>query len=410
MDAEGTRPQDLRTKNCRRMLHILSEAENQTVNEIVAKMHLSRTAVQNILQKLVEDGMVVEREKRSSTRLGGKRAASYAICPDYRYSVFIYLNSDSVVAELNNFALEQMDYRIADVSRLSYDEMIGRLAESIRGMLEEFDIPLDALYGVAIAVSGMVDEKRGVLLESTGRDTNSPWGGNRNLAEDLGNALGGEPDIYLDNMCNFSGYASYLAVTGGEAESCVYVMAHSYGIGATFVRGGRVRKGVHGLLGELGHLCLDHGSQYLCRCGRRGCFEAMLYPENIQDRTNAAVRRGLAPGLIPDMVSSVDDLLRLADDGNAYALEQVQVIGHYFARLFYNIQLMEDPECIIFHDAFPVRLDALHRVIETACGEEMKHPLKVPVKVLFDTDLFTERVRRGAALCLRNRFLDKRMG
>ena len=68
MDAKGTRPQDLRIKNCRRLLRILSEEDSQTVNEIVAKMRLSRTAVQNILANLTEDGMVIEREKRSSTR------------------------------------------------------------------------------------------------------------------------------------------------------------------------------------------------------------------------------------------------------------------------------------------------------------------------------------------------------
>ena len=83
----------------------MSEEDSQTVNEIVAKMRLSRTAVQNILAKLTEDGMVIEREKRSSTRQGGKRAASYAISPDYKYSIFIYVSANNAIAELNNFAL-----------------------------------------------------------------------------------------------------------------------------------------------------------------------------------------------------------------------------------------------------------------------------------------------------------------
>ena len=103
----------------------------------------------------------------------------------------------------------------------------------------------------------------------------------------------------------------------------------------------------------------------------------------------------------------MDDLLRLAEKGNTYAAEEVERIGKLFARLFYNIQLMVDPECIIFHDAFPVHSGVLHRALEKACSEEDKHLLKVPIQILFDEGLFTERVRRGAALCLRTRFLNQ---
>lgn len=406
MDAQGTRPQDLRTRNCRRLLQILSETESQTINEIVAKMGLSRTAVQNILASLTEAGMVTEGEKRSSTRLGGKRAASYAISPGYKYSVFIYLNSSNAIAELNNFSLTRVDYRMADLSRLSYREMVEQLGALIRMMLQEAGVDIRELYGISIAVSGLVDSEQGILLELTGNDTHSGWGRNLPLARDLCACLGWELDIYIDNMCNFSGYASYLSLTQGEAETCVYVMAHSCGIGATYVKNGQVTKGSHGLLGEMGHVTVDYERGFPCRCGRRGCFEALLYPESIRQRVEEDARRGLAVGA--EDIGSVDDLLRAAQAGNAYAITQVRQIGRYFGKLFYNIQLMIDPDCIIFHDTFPVRLDTLHRVIEQACAEEEGMYLKVPIKVLFDTSLFTERVRRGAAYYLRSRFLNRR--
>jgi len=407
MNAEGTRPQDLRVKNCRKLLQILSETDSQTINEIAAKMRLSRTAVQNILAKLTADGMVTEGEKRSSTRHGGKRAASYAIAPGYKYSIFIYLNTDNVLAELNDFALRRLDYRIADLSRLSYPEIIKQLGELIHMMLQTANVELCQLYGIAIAVSGMVDSADGTLVEFTGSDADSKWGHNRRLSRDLCDYLGCDPDIYIDNMCNFSGYASYLAMTREETDSCVYVMAHSCGIGATYLRNGQIIKGSHGLLGEMGHTTINYDSGYPCRCGRQGCFEAMLYPESIRMRVNQAVKLGLAPGLKADEIGSVDDLLRAAQSGNDYALTQVRLIGQHFAKLFYNIQLMIDPDCIIFHDAFPIQLDVLHRTIEGVCMEEEQMSLKVPIRVLFDNSLFTDRVRRGAAYYLRDRFMNR---
>lgn len=407
MDAKGTRPQDLRIKNCRRLLRILSEEDSQTVNEIVAKMRLSRTAVQNILAKLTEDGMVIEREKRSSTRQGGKRAASYAISPDYKYSIFIYVSANNAIAELNNFALTRLEYRIADLSRLSYPEIVQQLGALIRMMLEEARVGMEELYGIAIAVSGMVDSDNGILLEFTGSDTCGKWGHNRPLSRDLCDCLGCDLDVYLDNMCNFSGYASYLAMAQGEDDSCVYVMAHSCGIGATYIKEGRVIKGSHGLLGEIGHTMVNFEGGYPCRCGRRGCFESMLYPESIRLRINRAVEQGLAAGLEADEICSVDDLLRAAQEGNACAVEQIRLIGQYFAGLFYNIQLMIDPDCIIFHDAFPIQLDMLHESMAAFGRQEEERHLKVPIKVLFDNSLFTEQVRKGAAYYLRNRFMNQ---
>lgn len=407
MDAKGTRPQDLRMRNCRRLLQILSETNSQTVNEIVAKMRLSRTAVQNILTKLTQDGMVIEKEKRGSTRQGGKRAASYAISPDYKYSIFIYLNADNAVAELNNFALTRMEYRIVDLSRLSYSEIIRQLGALIRMMLEAARVDIGELYGISIAVSGMVDSENGILMEFTGSDIHGKWGHNRTLSQDLCDCLGSDLDVYLDNMCNFSGYASYLAMAQGENDSCVYVMAHSCGIGATYIKDGQVIKGSHGLLGEIGHTMINFEDGYPCRCGRKGCFESMLYPESIRIRINQAVERGLAAGLKTDEICSVDDLLRAAQCGNIYAVNQVRLIGQYFEKLFYNIQLMIDPDCIIFHDAFPIQLDIFHESMAASCEEEEARYLKVPIKILFDNSLFTEQVRKGAACYLRNRFMNR---
>ena len=83
----GARPQDMRQKNRRMLLQLLIQAEDRTVNELAAQMNLSRTAVQNILMGLMEKGIVRAGEKRASTLAGGKRAVSYAICPDYRYGI-----------------------------------------------------------------------------------------------------------------------------------------------------------------------------------------------------------------------------------------------------------------------------------------------------------------------------------
>ena len=404
--SEGARPQDLRARNSRMLLQSLSGTESQTINEIAEKMHLSRTAVKNILSNLIRKGMVIEGDKRNSTKLGGKRATSYRVCPEYKYSFFIYLSSDSIIVELNNFSLTQLLYRIEDASQFSYTELLDHIVKLINRILADKGLTKEDLYGIAIAVSGTVGNGNGVLIDLTGSNIPSKWGRNLPIAEDLRGRLEFEHDIYLDNMCNFSGYDRFSSLTSEDTHSCLYMLAHSRGIGATYIKDDRIEKGVHGLIGEIGHTTIDYGSEIECRCGRKGCFEAMLYPEMIRQRANLAIEQGLTTNLAMDSIKSVDDLLRETNEGNAYARDEIDRIGKLFAELIYNIQIMADPECIIFHDSFSSQCAYFHQSILAACSKKAEGYLKIPIHVLFETSLFSDCVRKGAASYLRDRYLD----
>ena len=70
---KGTRPQDLRARNSLLILQELSQTAGQTINELSEKLHLSRTAVQNIIFFLQQEGLIADGGKRDSTSFGGKR-------------------------------------------------------------------------------------------------------------------------------------------------------------------------------------------------------------------------------------------------------------------------------------------------------------------------------------------------
>jgi predicted NBD/HSP70 family sugar kinase len=55
------------------------------------------------------------------------------------------------------------------------------------------------------------------------------------------------------------------------------------GIAAGVVRHGRLWRGVHGTAGEVGHISVDPNGP-LCRCGQRGCIEALAGGASIARR------------------------------------------------------------------------------------------------------------------------------
>lgn len=403
---KGTRPQDVRARNSQLLLQELSLTSGQTISELSKKLHLSRTAVQNIVLLLQQEGIITDGGKRDSTRLGGKRAVFYQLHSRYKHSIFVYLNSRFVIAEVYDFTLMRLSYRIGDVSQLSYPEMLQSIVKLIEKVLDNAGLMQKNIYGIAIAVSGTVDSENGRLVSLTGDNIPEKWGKDLPLVHDLREQMGIDADIYLDNMCNFSGLNSFDSLRQGPLKSCLYLLAHSRGVGATYIRDGCIEKGVHNLLGEVGHTVIDWKSEFPCRCGRKGCFEATLYPDAIRQQVNEAIWDIAFPDLAPGTVRSMDDLLRKANEGNPCALQVTNHLAEQFAQLLYNIQIMEDPACIIFHDSYSISCEAFHRAILSACREKTKGVLKVPIQLLFDTEPFTERVRKGAVSCLRSRFFD----
>jgi predicted NBD/HSP70 family sugar kinase len=72
------------------------------------------------------------------------------------------------------------------------------------------------------------------------------------------------------------------AGAGRSHRDFLYVKA-SHGIGASLVLGGALYRGGTGLAGEIGHTNLP-GSTELCRCGSRGCLEAVVSIGSVRDQ------------------------------------------------------------------------------------------------------------------------------
>lgn len=104
----------------------------------------------------------------------------------------------------------------------------------------------------------------------------------------------------------------------------------SEGIGVGMLLNGQLIHGRDAMAGEFGHVTLDEDGPP-CSCGKRGCWEQ--YASN-----SAAVRyyQGLLGGAAAPAEPSASaatlkftDILRLADDGDAYAIETLERMARY---------------------------------------------------------------------------------
>ena len=395
------RPQDLRGGNTRHLFQLLTEKESYTVNELAEEMNLSRTAVQNIMTRLRSDGIVTEFGKRSAYPQGGKRATAFTVNSKYKYGVYIVVSTSDLFIQINDFSEKEQNSRLLNVYEMSYEEVISFIRDNLLEMLKEQSLSVKDLFGIVMTVSGTVDSARGVILSLTGSNKRDSWGRNIEIVRDIRNALDFDGVIEIDTICAFSGYFSYAALPShDEMDPCLYIMAHRLGIGAVFIRGGSIDKGPHGFLGEVGHTVLDLNCREVCRCGRIGCFEAMLYPEAIRARVRKDDR------LINAGIESIEELLMRANEGNTRAKEEVRKIGELFAQVIYNAQIMTDPACVIFHDAYVVSCECFHEALLEACAKKSEGCTPIPMNLYIEDRNFLEAVRSGAVAYLRRCYIN----
>ena len=86
-------------------------------------------------------------------------------------------------------------------------------------------------------------------------------------------------DVRVENDANLGALAESVWGAGRGHSDVLYVKAGT-GVGGGLLLGGRLYRGAAGTAGELGHLTIDESGP-VCRCGNRGCLEALAGSEAI---------------------------------------------------------------------------------------------------------------------------------
>ncbi|HEY6495031.1 MAG TPA: ROK family protein [Trebonia sp.] len=116
---------------------------------------------------------------------------------------------------------------------------------------------------IGIGIPGIVDRDRGTVAHAV----NLGLGGEAfPLAERLADRTGAS--VVVENDLNAATWGAHVL---SGADDLAY-LALGTGLAAGYVLSGALRRGVHGVAGEIGHVPVDPAGP-LCSCGQRGCLE-----------------------------------------------------------------------------------------------------------------------------------------
>jgi Transcriptional regulator/sugar kinase len=139
--------------------------------------------------------------------------------------------------------------------------------------------------------------------------------------------------VVVDNDVNVLALAEHRRYWTG-VENLLFVKAAT-GIGSGIVAGGRVYRGALGAAGDLGHIVADHDSTVSCRCGNRGCLEAI------------ASASALAERLIGNVPLAVDRLIDAARAGDLRITSEIREAGRRIGEVVASAVSMLNPDVVV---------------------------------------------------------------
>ncbi len=260
---------DLRRGNRSALLRALYFNAPSSRQELGIATGLSPASVSNVVNELLEAGLVVEAGAENSD--GGRPRVLLQVNGDYAAVVGIDVGETRVRAELFDVTLGAAFGRVdvaLDVDRNA--NAVELVVRAIVTALDELltDHPSRPLIGIGISVPGIVEQ--GDLVRVHGQTIG--WDGVP-LARLLDRA-GVKAPVFIDNGASNLGQAESWFGAGRGARHAIVALIGS-GVGASIITDGSRYRGMTSSAGEWGHTPVAVGGRR-CRCGARGCLEAYV--------------------------------------------------------------------------------------------------------------------------------------
>ncbi len=259
------------------LYHLVRTSREITRSELAQLTGMPRSTVNHAVGRLLAEGRIVEVEVRAKGpgSGSGRPAVSLATVPshapvggiDFGHSHVAVavadgrgrlLGEERLELDVDLKAIEALEFAADALGRLSSAHSVGRYASVVAG------------------VPGPLDNRTGTVRSPT---ILSSWVGLA-PAQELEARLG--VPVHIENDAVLGARGERELGAGRHHEDFLYVKA-SGGIGASMVLRGESYTGATGLAGEIGHTQLP-GHTELCRCGNRGCLEAVVSVTSVREQ------------------------------------------------------------------------------------------------------------------------------
>ncbi len=353
--------------------------------DLAQATRMSPSTVSQLVDELIRDGLLVEAGYGAPE--GGRPPILLDVNPEGGYLVGLEFAAHSAFGIAQNLRGDVLLEEETSWGGAADQEHIWEhLTELVRHILAQLAVPAERLIGIGVASPGRVDSVNGVVEYFS----HLPDWRNVPVRAQMEEAFG--VPVHLDQNMRATALAEHVYGAGRGHETMAYVGGRD-GIGAGLMLNGDLFRGSSFTAGQLGHSVIAWPGGPLCKCGRRGCLEAIVGPAALDQEVQEL---GLG--------KSIDALWDACRRGEPRALAIAERVAQYLGVALWNLVAFTDPSLIVLGGYLRGADDRfLHRIKE-AISE--RAPVDYGTKVrLASTQLPASGGALGAAVLVwRNTF------
>ncbi len=176
---------------------------------------------------------------------------------------------------------------------------------------------------------------------------NLGWG-TVNVKEEFNKFFNKETIVKVGNDANVAALGEVLyGAAKGAMNACFITLGT--GVGGGIIIDGKIREGMFGAAGEVGHMHLDFDYNFECNCGGVGCLETVASATGIVNVANEFLKEYHGDSVLKDVPHlSAKKVIDAAKDNDDLALKIMDKVTSYLGHLCSVLTTTLNPEVIIF--------------------------------------------------------------
>lgn len=255
--------------------------------EIAEQTGLTQAAITKIVNFLIGECLVAERESDSKHRTTGRQPIGLSLDTIYYRIVAVEVGRCEITVAILDLTGKIIcrNNSTCGISGTDIDSLPEIITDLIQTLMEENCVDNNQILGIGISAPGPINNKEGVILDgpdspdfNTGKRFEAPYDwSNFPLTEYLEREL--NVPAFADNSGNISAIAeSWFGAGKGIQNFVQYTVG--LGIGAGVVIDSFLYRGEDDVVSEIGHITVDMNGP-VCTCGNIGCLELYCNFKNI---------------------------------------------------------------------------------------------------------------------------------
>lgn len=327
--------------------------------EIARETSLQRSTVSAIVDNLQAEGLIEETGTGDST--GGRKPTLLHLRTGRPVAVGV-----DVTPSLTTVVLADLAGNILQSEEFPTSSDIHYMDKQIVAKVKQFaEVHPEADLQVGMSIPGIADPATGEVLYIPYFQW-SHWDIGRRITEETG--LG----VVIENDANAIALAELWFGSDAIRRTRNFIMVFvAEGIGTGIIIDGQVYRGENGAAGEFGHMFVGEDAPVACSCGRHDCWEAHASEKALLYRYQHS------NGTPPIALTSVDNLIGLAQNGEVKATKMLKENAKYLGIGISNLLIGFSPQVIVISGSITKAWDLIRDEIQAAGDRSIRQEVKM---------------------------------